>query len=391
MQSRHHSIKPDAARIIHVFLPRHIKSNRDRFSGIMRRCAHEQDIRVICWQKHSPDRNERFTGDAAIFSSRLAQKFRPALRSMTKIVTLDQNPNTTTPHPNVSIDDKSIVRAGTDLLIRRGHTHFAFIGSDLPPEQARSRSRARFFKEYLWEKGFDCHIYRAPEYAISGRADELDALVRFLEPLSLPCGIMVYADNRAQTVMDACRFLHLSIPDQIAIVGVDNETEICENLRPTLSSILPDFESSGYLAADLAIRLMNGESVEKAVHTFGVKTVVERESTQDLTCGGRLISRVDEYIRSNYTQKLNVGKVAEALNVSRRLLELRFRAILGCSVLERITAIRIADAKSKLERTNLPVGEIAIGCGYGTERAFRTAFTSATGLTPLAYRHKTLR
>jgi len=374
---------PQPAFRVAVIANRRWKSNRDRISGIIRRLSERHDVQIIdtpTWR-----RTMKINVDGALLSDETYARGR-FLSRRTKVVTFECSTLRSTCvkcNHDVCLSNSAVAQAAADLLIRRGHRHFAFIGSNVDVECHRSRLRAGCFAHYLSSKGYGCAVFSPPT---QGSSDELHRLADFLTALPKPCGVMLYADNLAQSVLDACRYAHLTCPEQIALVGVDNETEICENSHPTLSSVLPDFEGAGYLGADLLLKLLDGEEPEEPNPTYGVKAVIERDSTQDLRGGGQLAMRIDNYLRENFTQKITIDGIAKRLHVSRRLIEMRFREIHGCSVLDRLTALRMAEARHKLETTTIPVGEIAIACGYGTVQAFRNAFIAATHMSPRKYR-----
>lgn len=376
---RNHTFK------VAIIANRRWKAARDRISGIIRRLSERKDVQIIDTPTWQFKRTMRIHVDGAMLSDNSSQ----FLPRRTKVVTFECATLRSTRgkcNHDVYLSNSAVAQAAADLLIRRGHRHFAFIGSNVDEERYRSPLRARCFAQYLSSKGYGCAIFSPPKQET---ADELHRLADFLTALPKPCGVMLYADNLAQSVLDACRYAHLTCPEQIALVGVDNEIDICENIHPTLSSVLPDFEGAGYLGADLLLKLLDGEEPEDPSPTYGVKAVIERDSTQDLRGGGQLVMRVDNYLRENFTQKITIDDIAKRLHVSRRLVEMRFREIRECSVLDRLTALRMAEAKHKLETTTIPVGEIATACGYGTVQAFRNAFIAATHMSPREYRKNT--
>lgn len=362
---------------------RHNRASLDRVSGIIRCLAQRTDVRIV-----NPE-DPIFAGLAelkmAVAGVRIPRRAGDTPKP--KVVTFERFVGGgAIRHPDIYHDDSTSARAAAELLIRRGHVNFAFIGSDIVTERRRSNIRAKAFADFLASKGLSCRIYHAP--ADAKTRYELVELADFLRMLPKPCGVMLFADRRAQATLDACRYARISVPEQVALIGVDNDTNICENMQPTLSSVQPNFEQAGYLGAELLLKMLDGERIRpKTAIPVGVRSVRERDSTQDLRCGGLLVTRVDDYLRKNFMRKLNVSEIAQRFNVSRRLVELRFREIRGCSVLERLTALRIAEAKHKLETTTIPVGEIGEICGYRSFRAFCYAFASATGTTPRNYRN----
>ena len=135
----------------------------------------------------------------------------------------------------------------------------------------------------------------------------------------------IISDRDAHKTLDACHLAHLMVPNQVNIIGVDNNTELCENVLPTLSSVQPEFERSGYLAAEALYAFLKGRKPRKRL-VFGVQTVVERNSTRDLRGGRLLVSRATDIIRSRFTDSaFRAEHLAAKLKVSRQLLDLRPR------------------------------------------------------------------
>lgn len=182
-----------------------------------------------------------------------------------------------------------------------------------------------------------------------------------------------------------------SVPEQISIVGIDNQVELCENANPSLTSIWPDFEQCGFLAAQtLHDILRNGRPRRPLRLSYGLKDIVERNSTLDQRGGGRLVSQVLKILQSDYANaRLNVPDVARRLNVSRQLLDLRFREILGHSVHAELERLRLDKARQLLKGTDFPIGEIAAKCGYNSPNAFRHAFSAVSDISPRLWRSQT--
>lgn len=356
-----------------------VKSTRDRLTGFIRFCSHHPEMSIVRTNNVYLLDKVPTDIDAVILNEKLSH-LKARFPRRTKVFIIEAG--------KVIMDTEAVVQAAVDLLIRRGHRQFAYIGSHLKHEQRRSDLRGRLFASYVGSKGFDSAIYSDHRMTNSETDGGIIRLAEFLQSLPKPCGVLLYADNCAWDVFDACQYAHLSIPEQLALVGIDNDLSICENIHPSLSSVLPDFEHAGFLLGEHILSVLNRTAVRQSIQTYGVRAVVERDSTQDLTCGGLLVNRVDRYLQENFTQKIALGDLANQFNVSSRLIEIRFKKILNCTITERIDSLRIAKARHMLETTTIPVGEIATACGYGSDRAFRYAFAAATKVSPRSYRQK---
>ena len=287
---------------------------------------------------------------------------------------------------SVSHDSRQIAEAIADSFLRLGLKHFGYVGS-VPP-LSWSQTRAVAFTNRLKQAGFACAVYEPQRAVAEDWGLEQRQMRAWLLALPKPCGVMVAVDLRAKQVLDTCRIAGLRVPEEIAVFGVDNDETICENTVPTLSSVLPDFEGGGYLAAELLDRLMRGSQRKAARLTYGVKRIVLRQSSQFIQTPCRLTASAVEFIRLNACAGITVMDVARHLNVSRRLAELRFRAAQGHSLLDEIQHHRLARVCALLRETNLPIGEIGQRCGYQTETYLKVLFKTRFNVTMREYRKK---
>ena len=314
-----------------------VKAFRDRLLGTLRFCSKHPEINIV--NINDERKTDRTPTDIdAVIRYLPSRKIRLSPKTFVYDL-MDYE----------SIDDEAIAHAVANLLIRRGHKHFAFVGSSLPDERQRSDLRGKAFSDYLKSQGFDCAVHSNSHDSTQITA-KITGLVRFLQGLPKPCGVMLYADNCAMEVLYACQSANISIPEQIALVGVDNDTSICENVHPTLSSVWPDFEYAGYHLAENLLAKLNGEIKTPDIISYGVRAIIERDSSQDLNCGGLLVCRIDDYIKENFTQRLTLGMIARRFNVSGRLIEMRFRNIRGYSVHRRIESLRLEKARHLLRK-----------------------------------------
>jgi LacI family transcriptional regulator len=192
---------------------------------------------------------------------------------------------------------------------------------------------------------------------------------QLLAELPKPVGIFAYNDVTAAKVLSVLHAMGISVPEQAAVVGVDNDTDICENTHPPLSSVALDFESAGRLAVEILAAALDGR--RRVPHRiFGVLGVTERGSTQSGRTGSRMILAVRDILRREYGEKLSLGSIARRLNVSPRLLTMRFREITGHSVHGELQEIRLSAAHKMLMSRTRPVKEIAAACGFPTLENF---------------------
>ena len=290
----------------------------------------------------------------------------------------------------VNVDDTAIVEAAFNLMKKRGLENFAFVHTTEASEVLRSSLRAAAFRCMADKAGFtctECGACRDGNWTsrLTSLADELAAL-------PTPCGVMAYNDRCAREVIDACNLAGLSIPSQIQVVGVDDQQEICENVRPRLTSIEPDFEGIGYLLAQRMDELLTTGKAKK-MSICGVRRIVERETTRDLSGAARLVTAAEKFINANACQGLPPSPkgllpaaLAAALKVSRRYLEIRFKQVKGEGIAEAIRRRKLEEVCRMLKETDLPIGEIATRCGFPVQTHLNAIFRRNYETTLRAYR-----
>ncbi len=201
-----------------------------------------------------------------------------------------------------------------------------------------------------------------------------------------PLAVFAWNDYDATHVLNACRKLELKVPEEVAILGVDDNKVICEHQSVNLSSIAHDHERVGYAAAATLERLMCGGTVERQLVRVRPRGVVTRESTDTFAVNDPLLQPAIDYITRNLSRPLGAAQIASALGMPRIRLDRLFSARLGRSAGAEIARRRIALAQKLLSGTDLPLSEIAERCGYCHASFFIRTFRRAAGLTPAAWR-----
>jgi LacI family transcriptional regulator len=320
--------------------------------------------------------------DGIILGAPVARLTATNRSSRVPTVALDMPGNGSRNASTVCHDSRLIAETSAQHLIRLGFECFGFVGC--VPLSAFSLTRAESFVKRVRAEGFPCHVYGpadADDWGLEQRH-----MREWLRALPKPCGIMVAIDLRAKQVLDTCLAAGIRIPEEVAVVGVDNDETLCENTTPTLSSVLPDFEGGGYLAAELLDRLMRGTQKKPAHLTYGVRRLVQRQSTLYVPKSDRLIGQAVEFVRLNACAGITVMDVVEKMNVSRRYAERHFRATCGHSILGEIQLHRLERVCTLLRETNLPICAIGERCGYDSEIYLKVLFKKRFGMTMRAYR-----
>ncbi len=221
--------------------------------------------------------------------------------------------------------------------------------------------------------------------------DRSDSLNDWLKSLPIPGAVFACNDTAGVKVTSVCRSLGISVPDELAILGVDNEDILCELAAPSLSSVQLDCEQIGYRAAGLLDTLLHRKNPVRS-YTSEIlvmpKGIMERESTRIFVSRDQLVQSVVNLIRTDVSSGITVSELADRMAVSRRTLETRFRKILKTSVHDEIVSARLSFAEKLLISTDATVESVASDSGYNSMQRFHAGFRSRHGMTPGEYRKK---
>lgn len=288
--------------------------------------------------------------------------------------------------PNIISDHMAIGRMAAEHLIERGFRHFAFCGYS---SFFWSNQRRHGFEQRIKKAGVKVHLYDSAE---GGRQmhwkKELLRVAKWLQSLPKPVGIMACIDERSQQVAEACKAAGLSIPDQVSIVGVDNDEMICTLSGIPLSSVAINAEKGGYEAAEQLDSLMKGKKKYRKSIKIKPSRVVARTSTDIVAVEDLNVSRAAKYIMDNCRQTIYVADVAKAAGLSRRVLEKRFRRTLNRSINEHIRQCKVSMITELLTGSNMTISEIALHMGFPDAAHIARYFRSQTGTSPADYRRR---
>jgi LacI family transcriptional regulator len=234
-------------------------------------------------------------------------------------------------------------------------------------------------------RGFPCFHYTRPQGCPDGDS-EVDAIGAWLAKLPRPLAVFACYDARGQQVLDACRRFGLAVPDEVAVLGVDNDDVLCELSPPPLSSIIPNVQRSGWEAAAMLARMMAGEKVRPGLYAIPPKGIACRQSTDVTAVDDACVAQAARFIRENACSGIGVAEVVAAVPLARRLLEKRFRALLGHTLREELTRVQMHRVKEVLSGTNLPLAEIADRVGFKHVEYLTVVFKRECGIAPSAYR-----
>lgn len=299
-------------------------------------------------------------------------------------VFLDRNPDTL-PKSALSVSHDSFATAelAARELLTTGCTNFAFVH---PLEERHwANCREQGFLRALALNGKGATVLK-PAGGKGTLAFQRE-LRTFLEKLAKPCAVFAANDAIAAETLTAAQVLGCKVPDDLAVIGVDNFTDICERTQPSLTSIEPDFQGGGRQAALLLMECVSGGTRPDGRRlTFGPLRILRRASTRILAFHDHEVTEALDLIAREACLDLTAARVVKGFSCSRGQAEIRFRKATGHSILEEIHARRLERAKELLRNPNQNLKSICDFCGFQTPGALRKFFLKETGMTMSAYR-----
>jgi LacI family transcriptional regulator len=289
--------------------------------------------------------------------------------------------------PWVETEDREIAQMAARHLMDRGFRTLAFCGE---PVFNWSSWRQNHFVEYARQEGCECHVYRGKASIEKGYSwtRERARLGAWVRTLPKPVGVMACYDIKGQQLLDVCRDLGIAVPEEVAVIGVDNDVRLCRLCTPTLSSVVPDTRRAGYEAAQLLDRMMAGEKVNAEGILIPPAGVAKRRSSDTSAIQDPDVVAAMRYIREHACDGITVADVLRVVPLSRRMLEYRFQKLLGRSPHAEIVRARIERTSRLLRETKLPLEQIASRTGFAQANYLCVAFKKYVGLSPNAYRKK---
>lgn len=299
--------------------------------------------------------------------------------------------------PFVSANSKEVAQMACEYLLKKKFGNLAFFGLT----QARwSTERLEHFSQYLAKRGYNVHVFKEKQVLLRNDLTPFtrlwintalnagqQKLIEWLKQLPKPVAILASCDIFACYLINVAKEAGFSIPDEIAILGVNNDNAICNICDPPLSSIAFNFKKAGYDAAKLLDKMISGhETMQGQCIEIQPTHVETRGSTDVYAIDDPAIVQAMKYITENGNTPLQVDAIANHVCMSKRLLQLRFHDLIGKSVHDEIVQAHFEIAKAMLIETNLPIDEIAAHSGFHYTSNMRRAFIKITGMLPQKYR-----
>ncbi len=299
--------------------------------------------------------------------------------------------------PFISANSREVAYMAAEYLLKKKFTNFAFFGLT----QAKwSCDRLEHFADYLAKEGYKVSSFKEKQVSITNDLipftklwinTTFDAgqenLIEWLKQLPKPAAIFGSCDIFACHLINAAQEAHINIPDEVAILGVNNDEAICNICDPPLSSIAFNFKKAGYNAAKLLDKLISGrETMQGQCIEIQPTHVESRGSTDIFAINDPDIAQAMRYIKQNSNKPLQVNEIANHVCISKRSLQLKFHKIVGRSIHDEIIQAHFDVAKILLAETNLPIDEVAVRSGFHYTSNMRRAFKKIAGMLPQKYR-----
>lgn len=277
----------------------------------------------------------------------------------------------------VSLDNRSIGEMGVRHFMSRGRpTAFAFVTDK--GRRPWAVQRAESFAKEVSKCHMPCRIFDDPD--LKGFHD-------WLQRQPKPVAIMTACDRRLNDILECCRESKLKIPEQVLILGVDNDEMYCSHSSPTMSSIDPGLEHEGFIAATKLSRILSARRpLPKSSTLLQPVCIYERESTSRILPAAALIAKGMAFIDGNASRPIGVSDVVDAMGVSRRLAELRFRQLKEMSISDAIANRRLKLLTRKIKDSDCNVSELIKSCGFTNRRQLERLFKRKNGMSVLQWR-----
>ena len=287
--------------------------------------------------------------------------------------------------PYFASDATAVARMAADHLIGQGFVRLAYCGAPRNRYNLWSQQRAQAFRQRARELGLPCWTYRGPHQSIRRWNELQPALAAWLRLLPKPVGIMAADDARARHVLQACRAIGARVPDEVAVIGVDNDELMCEVTEPPLTSVEQGARQIGFRASELLDRLMSGKRAPRLANYVAPERVVCRRSTDALAIEDEDVATAVRFIRSHACKHIRLADILDAVGISRSALLARFRAAMGRTIHDEVRRIMLERAQ-QLILSDKPLKQVATEAGFAHVQHMTNLFRRHFGQTPAEYR-----
>ncbi|MFK7848918.1 MAG: substrate-binding domain-containing protein [Rhodothermales bacterium] len=288
--------------------------------------------------------------------------------------------------PYFSTDNEAVARMAAEHLLGCGYPALAYCGLPRNRSTMWSAQRAEALKLIAAEAGVPFHSHVGRHTSPRQWAELQEKVCRWLRSLKKPVGVLAANDARARHVLEACRTIGARVPEDVAVIGVDNDELMCELANPPLSSIEQGAWNIGFMAAERLDRMMDGKKPGCLANLVPPERVIARRSTDYLAVGDASVTAAIAFIREHACERIGVADVLRAVHVSRSTLEARFRKFLHKTIHDEIQQTMLARAQRLLIESDLPLKQIAEEAGFSHAQHLSRVFRQRLGRTPGEFR-----
>ncbi len=274
-------------------------------------------------------------------------------------------------------------KLAAEYFLNLGYKNFAYYGIS---ETVWSRERFTGYRERLEEDGFSVHTYFEKKGGRESWAQDFESIGKWLTGLPKNTAVFCCDDYYALHITETCKIYEIPVPDDLAVLGVDNDEMLCNISNPTLSSIEIDAQNGGYIAGQVIEELIKKNISEPFNITVSPLQIVSRGSTKKYAVQDKYVLKVVEYIEKNYSSPLSVTGLLDMVPLSRRVFEKRFRHDTGTSIYQFLQKYRIDKFAELLLSTDRSIEDLAISCGFADSRNISRVFWAYKGMTPSEFR-----
>ncbi|MEE4130327.1 MULTISPECIES: XylR family transcriptional regulator [Pseudomonas] len=287
--------------------------------------------------------------------------------------------------PYVATDNDALMKLAYEHLIEAGLTRFACFS--LPESQANrwAQEREKAFRRLLQRDGLHVDIYRGMGTSAPLWDSAVEQQIAWLQSLPKPIGIIAVSDARARQLLQACLTAGIAVPEQVALIGIDNDPLTRTLTRVPLSSVIQGTETMGRTAAHLLHQMLHGMPSAGTQILIPPDAINVQASSLHQPLGDPYVMQALLFIRQYACQGIKTAQVAAYVGISRSSLESHFRKVRGCSVHDEILRFKLAAAASGLENTDSAIADIARDCGFTSAQYLHTVFRREFGCTPREY------
>lgn len=288
--------------------------------------------------------------------------------------------------PNITSKYRLTGQIAADFFLQKGFRNFAFYGYK---DVVWSIERCMGFRERITEKGFGEHFFEYQKQPLDNLwFYESEPLTDWIKSLPHPIALMACDDTQGNKIMEVCQVLGIHIPEEIAVLGVDNDEIICNLSEPPLSSVSLNIQRGGYEAAQLIDQLLKKNDTAYEDVIIQPVTIVNRMSTDVYATNNPAILVALKYIHQNLANKINVEDIVKQVPLSRRLLEIRFKEVTGHSIYQYLSDLRMERFSQLLLASDEPIADLAMQVGLPDFKNLARQFKIWKGCTPAEYRKK---